>query len=214
MGLGERRSGMTDLQAFFAGVGGFVLLVMLGMLVVYFLPHSHPPLSSTATRMPSLRHGAELYRKKNGYYPGQRQSDKLVSKGGKYTGSELMAMAMYLVELAPDGPEGELRGGYDTYREEHIIRNYAGHPYTLSDYYRGKEAMAICYYVPRPDKEGLDRYVEADNAVYTDRAKGGDFRAFITRRCTREGKLYMPDFLLIAPGPDRKYFTADDITNF
>ena len=44
--------------------------------------------------------------------------------------------------------------------------------------------------------------------------KGGDFAEFI-RACFdgKLGRLDETDFLLIAPGADRKYFTEDDLTN-
>jgi len=194
-----------------------ILLALLAAFLIHLRGQAQiRPYSVTThsrVRVNSLEKGAELYRKKIGHYPGQRQVHQLASEGGMYTGSQLMAMAMYLIELTPEGPKGVLRGGYDIYKEEFITQNYPGYPYTLSDLMPGEGAMAICYYVRRPDKEGLDRFVEADNAVYTDRAKGGDFRAFIAERCMKGGN-YIHDFLLISPGPDRKYFTDDDITNF
>jgi len=207
--------GKTNVRTVLAGVCLVILLALLATFLIHLSDQAliHPLWINTRVRVQSLGRGADLYRKENGYYPGQREIDQLVSEGGKYTGSQLMAMAMYLIELTPEGPKGVLRGGYDTYKEEFITRNFPGYPYTLSDLMSRESAMAICYYVPRPDKEGVDRFVEADNAVYTDRAKGGNFRVFIAERCMKGGS-HIPDFLLISPGPDRKYFTDDDITNF
>lgn len=103
-------------------------------------------------------------------------------------------------------------GMYSPYKEAYLFTPPdTDRPNTLADGY--PRPMAVCYYYPRPDKAGLERYIEADNAAYTAGHKGGDFREFLRR--LHKKKRWRPDgqVLLIAPGLDRKYFTDDDITN-
>ncbi len=194
-----------------------IALILAGVttLLISLRPRVRYSINTVVRRqINALDKGAELYRKEYGLYPGQLLLDRLISEGGKYTGSEVLAMAVYGADLTGQGPKRPPQDVLLPFKAEHITWNYSGHPHTLSDGQPGKEAMAICYYVPRPGKDGEDRFVEADNAVYTDQARGGDFRTFISRPRYGGGKPYMRDFLLIAPRGDRKYFTDDDIANF
>jgi hypothetical protein len=80
--------------------------------------------------------------------------------------------------------------------------------------------MPICYYPSRPGTGGrppADQYAYDHNNVHTDdHCAPGDFHEFIEdpryddpARPVRDG-----EFLLIAPGADRRYFTQDDVVNY
>lgn len=94
---------------------------------------------------------------------------------------------------------------------------------------QAKGSMPVLYFPSRPGVDGLSQYEENDNAPFTagaahvnwrNRRDAGNpsFEAYITN--DKLGTIpsawpYNPDqFLLIAAGPDRKYGTIDDITNW
>ncbi|OQB86966.1 MAG: Type II secretion system protein G precursor [Planctomycetes bacterium ADurb.Bin126] len=136
------------------------------------------------------------------------------------------------------------RGGFDTYKDEFLVKDgkQPGSPndnykFFLSDGFPRQQAYAILYYPSVPGSENksdpntptVNNYRYEHNQPHTDflpvNAHGtatNQRTEFFTRAITDTrfgtGNLSKPyrynEFLLIAPGPDRKYFTADDIRNF
>jgi len=168
----------------------------------------------TRSRFSRLNAGAFAFEDDHEYLPGEKSLNQLITNGGRYTGSQILAACLFDYPIEQIGGSIKPRSYYAVYTDTSLFTLPEGkHPNTLAD--DTHEPMAICYYVARPGKTGLDRFVEGDNSVYTDAAKGGDFAEFLrTRSGNRLGRLDEMDFLLIAPGKDRKYFTEDDLTNW
>lgn len=200
-------------RAFPLGWIAAAIAVSIFTAVALYFPRPRPDRRAMA-RVTELRSGAWLYEDDHKHYPGSKSLDQLISHGGKYTGSQILAARLFHYPIEQiDGPV-KPQSHYAPYRETSLFTlPDRKHPNTLADGY-GKP-MAICYYVARPGKKGIDRFVEGDNRVYTDAAKGGDFAEFLRAPL---GDPLRPldemDCLLIAPGKDRKYFTEDDLTNW
>lgn len=162
----------------------------------------------TAARINELTDGARQYKMDTKYYPGQTTESWGSGTDGQLTGSQVFTRAMFT-------HKGNFpASNYASYRREDLI-SADGREHVMSDRWPD-DPMPICYYPSRVNMSGLAQFVEADNAAHTDAHKGGDFHKFI--RDTRFGTSNLPhndgEFLLIAPGLDRKYFTDDDIVNF
>ncbi len=158
----------------------------------------------------AMHDAAENYRLDNKYYPGQKDIATIGSKEGMLTGSQALAKASFTTRREGRFPVTH----YADYKDSALI-TADGREHVLSDRWPEKP-MPICYYPCRFGVRGLAQYVEADNAAHTDAHKGGDFHEFIRdTQYEDEDVPYRPGhFLIIAPGPDRKYFTKDDIVNF
>ena len=91
------------------------------------------------------------------------------------------------------------------------------------------KSMPILYFVARPGQAGVSNIYRAqDNlnmgGTYPDAAMLADFHEKITRVVpdswsgnyddARTQPYKQDSFILITPGPDREWFTGDDITNF
>lgn len=166
----------------------------------------------TRTRIAELSDGCYRYKQDYKYYPGQARPAEIGGGEGQSSGAQILARAMFTkVEY-----NGEVRHGvsnYATYREDELL-DADGIRGLISDMYP-HDPMPILYYPSRIAVSGMAQYVEADNAVHTDAHKGGDFHEFIKdKRFGTDHPQMDGEFLLIAPGADRKYFTEDDLTNW
>lgn len=219
------------------GAPAFTLIEMLVVISIIMLlvAISLPGISAvmrqaqgtrTIGRINELKNGIDLYHKEIGAYPGQqykRRSWHEMPRGenGQWlTGSQWLARAMYTPLTAPDAEDDPLEAfptsAFCEYKEEHLFAD-DGREYTLSD--RFDKPMAICYYFSlRTERTTLDQYQGGINAPHTSGARGGKFEDFIADPTSPDPDHPRPynnnGYLLIAPGPDRKYFTDDDITNF
>ena len=165
----------------------------------------------------------------------------LNGSGGSKTGSQVLAASMYLFNVTnPTDTTQVPRGGFDTYKDEFLVKDgkqpgisATDRPFYLSDGFPRQQAYAILYYPAVPGSNNSS-YVSDSNPNYryehnqphTDflpvNADGTNqktkFFTTITDDRFGTGNLSKPFrynmFLLIAPGPDRKYFTSDDIKNF
>jgi len=162
----------------------------------------HEPVE-TYKRINELSDGCSVYKSDTKFFPGQQTLDWV----GRNSGAQVLARAMFT------GDGQWPTSYYAAYRAGDLI-DANGRRNVISDQY--DDPMPILYYPSRIGVSGVAQYVEADNAVHSDPHKGGDFQAFI--RDTRFGASDTPhmedEFLLIAPGDDRKYFTDDDIVNW
>lgn len=77
--------------------------------------------------------------------------------------------------------------------------------------YRYRNPRPILYYRARPRYEGTSLFEFDDNAVYCDPARGETAEAF-SKFLSSISRQTGTGFLLISAGPDRIYFTEDDIT--
>jgi len=166
------------------------------------------PRTKSANRVADLDAGLRWYKEDMKHFPGQLAPERIGSGKGQFTGAQILALAMF----SKDGTFP--RSNYALYKQTDLIEA-DGRQHVVGDEYWRNE-RPICYYPARLGVDGLAQYVEADNAAHTDPHKGGDFRAFI--RTHNSGSSSVPphpgEFLLIAPGDDRKYFTDDDVVNW
>jgi len=176
-----------------------------------------PPLSEaskirkTGVRMARLEQGATQYKREKYYFPGQAETAILGGNPGQLTGSQFLARVLF---TPPNGkyPDDFPQSGYAEFKPD-VLFTDGTRDNVISDGY--PDPMPICYYPARVTERGLKQYVYEDNAVHTRGREGGEFYEFI-RDANRLGEQpYKPDaFLLVAPGPDRRYFTDDDLTNW
>ncbi len=187
-----------------------IIALLMGILV----PSLSAILKSSAAtltraRMTAINRGLEQFsREHSGMYPGQIRPDRLDST----TGSQLLARALY-TQVDPDTGDADYpANAYDEYEKGNLL-DYKGHNDCMSDL-NGSRAMPICYYPSRKAYKGSkNQYKKSDNDELTDGSEGGSFSNAIenpeTGKAANDGA-----FLLIAPGPDRKYFNEDDVTNY
>jgi len=101
--------------------------------------------------------------------------------------------------------------------EEDMLSTIEGRANTFADTFKPDE-MAICYYVSRIGQTDLTQFVEGDNTAYTNSHTGTrTFADFITDKRISDDSTTpynTGEFLLIAPGLDRLYFTNDDLKNW
>lgn len=204
--------------------GGFTLVeLLMVMLIVSLLAAILMPtiISSMkliyATRcrakIATLEEGIIGYARDHNYYPGQDPTyvGQLAGDGGSFTGSRWLAKAMY---SDPDG-SGFKKSGYAPYKPDDSVYDEGSHTDTIADCFPADQVMPLCYYPSRIDvTDGdLDQYEEGDNSAYTTGHAGSvSFNTFITSQFG--GAVKDKEYLLVAPGVDRLFFTGDDIKNF
>lgn len=198
------------------GIGLMVAgtVAMTGVAILYVISGEMKVICTRGHyRIASLGDGAEAFKMDHGHYPGERAIGHLVGNGGKFTGSQILAARMFGYPLDRIGQNAQPRSEYSPYSETSLLTLPDGSfPGTLAD--GNPKPMAICYYIARPGKTGAERFVEADNIPYTHAAKGGDFLEYVRSMADKWNGSEDTRFLLLAPGPDRKYFTDDDVTRW
>ena len=207
-----------------------VVVAVVGIVVVSTIHVPWPPDGRTRQRIKTLEHGTYAYYEDTGrrYFPGQQYTGLLLGDGGKLTGSQYLARSLFTPRKGTYPADFKADPSYASFSKD-MIFTAGAYPETLSDGY--PDSMAICYYVSRPRTSvsnatnptaSLAQYKEADNAPYTNPPNQSKdsipFDDFITNPSFSTGATKIPfrdrEFLLIAPGRDRKYFTQDDCTNY
>jgi len=230
----DRPAGRAKSKAFTL-VELLTVIVIMGLLLSILVPSITAILrladaTKTTARISALSNGANAYKSDTQYYPGIRYENELTGSvpPGSYTGSQVLAATVFAYSYAdigsPNPPAGE---GYVSYKKDWLI-NYSERSNTLGDAF--PDQMPICYYPSRltgPGKETISysgshsvfstfRY--QDNDVYT--GTTGEQLDNFTKSIADERfpgsdmARREQDFLLIGPGPDRIYFTHDDVTNY
>jgi len=175
--------------------------------------------ANTNATIQSLSGGIQqYYTENNNVYPGQNVPSSFVY------GSHWLMRAMFTRKGATSvnysaAPAADFPlDAYVPIKAGLIQRSTSGTDYSnawLGDGY--PSPMAICYYPARLGGSGLSQYTENDNTTHTSGKTGGTFSDFIkdTRLDTGGNTPYRSgQYLLIAPGSDRKYFTRDDVRNW
>ncbi len=158
--------------------------------------------------------------------------------GWRLTGTQWLSLSVF---TDPDGNSRDFpEAAYMDYRDGMFMDpgDVAGLEGTIADTF--PDPLPVCYYPCRrmhtgktADGDEYRQYQLTDNEAYTDDHDGGsfsqaDFSTFIAPPAYGETEpngrpIVDPNatppykdgqFLLIAPGRDRQYFTNDDITNF
>lgn len=188
-----------------------VVIAIIGTLVGLLVPAVTKALdiaadSRTRARIHSIAQAVHQYKADLGYFPGQHPDDDLNNGGSAFLGQALFADVDTPSEKYLAYEEGIMATDNDWGPQ--------GYPqFTLVD--GTDDQMAICYYPSAPGQTGLSQYNEDNNEQYTQDNTGGDFNDFIEDERFDGTRPYKSgEFLLIAPGRDREYFTNDDITNW
>ena len=215
------------------------VIIIIGLLAAILLPTVTSALKTgytaqSKTRVESLSRGAELYRSAYDLYPGQSTTLMGFLTAGTYSGSQVLAACMYNYDVANATPVP--RGGFDTYKDDFLqsLQVSAGtnpRPRSLADGFPSGKAWAILYFPSVPGVDPTDiqnHYKYEHNQVHTNFKPVNDSADAATQRTwfyntstgpivdTRFGnRPYRPsEYLIIAPGADRRYFTSDDVKNF
>jgi len=168
----------------------------------------------TQSYITALGIGTQRYEAEHEFFPGAGQ-DRLTLDNGTGTGSQLLAKALFTPKKNPT--EFPTNTAYCDFKPSYLA-TIAGKDDTLSEQV-DSNPLAICYY-PANKAVGYKgsiagQYSESHNNHYTNGNTGSEGFFDFIEDDRQIGKPYKSgEFLLIAPGKDRLYFTPDDVTNF
>lgn len=203
---------------------GILMPVVVGVMKLAVITKSQQ-------RVAILGVGTVAYQKDNGRYPGQDDWGKTqLGSPQLHTGSELLAMALF---SDPDGSNFP-KSNYAQYQPNDTLFTCTdvtpNRVNVISDCWPKGQTMPICYYPARLGETGVGMYHESDNNVFTDPKH--DSADTFTKSVTHPSLAAVPadpatgrlkidaspakmgQFILIAPGADRKYFSTDDLNNY
>jgi prepilin-type N-terminal cleavage/methylation domain-containing protein len=156
-------------------------------------------------RVSELATGVEAYRREYNYYPGQKDWATTATWSN---GSLKLAEALF----DPDG-NGTFEAKFAPLNEGDLLTINGG---GIWDRFHEDYPAAVCYYPARPGENTLAQFIANHNSAHTDSIS--DFNDYIRdTRFAGSGSTTPYNagkFLLIAPGKDRVYCTADDNRNF
>ena len=207
-----------------------VVVLIIGILIAILMPvialvMRNVTATKSQQRVLNLANGTVAYYKDNGIYPGQAGwgKDRLNDQTATgLTGSQLLAKALF---SDIDGT-GFPKSNYATYDTTTTLFTISSKPNTIGDCWPGNQVMAICYYPARLGETGVGMFHGGpaqnadDNWAYTTGNISGTFtfataiQAFPANGALPATPYKANQFIIIAPGPDRKYFNADDKNNF
>lgn len=221
---GGRGFTLIELLTVVAIIGLLVGMIVPTLRSIYVALHK----AATRVRIQNLDAGANQYRMLvtgNKYFPGQdyvnlsfptkfplKDMGTLKANPGKPIkgGSDLLAWCLFT------DPNGLFpTSAYGKYEEDMLddpAGTYSGVPFTVLDTYPDK--MPILYYVARKGVAGASQYVKDDNKVYltadNHKIDANSWTSFVGGTIPYNSG----QFLLIAPGKNRKYMDEDDIKNW
>jgi type II secretory pathway pseudopilin PulG len=201
-----------------------VVIAIIGMLIGILVPSIASALSSgygtrTLTHMRVLEGGIDAYHLDHRIYPGQDS----VRWGKQYRQINGLSATEHLVRcLFSDRSKDAFRDGWepvngyanvdeDLLDNEDGTRSRTGKPYVPLDGF--PKPLTITYWPSITYRDQTSRFDDNCNSGDLIKPKEGSFNDFIEDPQSDRPFGY-GRYLLIAPGPDRRYFTTDDITNF
>lgn len=236
----DRPAGRSKSRAFTL-VELLTVIVIIALLMSILVPSITAILSlahatKTAARISALSNGANAYKSDTQYYPGIRHENRLTGsvnpESPTYTGSQVLAATMFAylsyTDIGSANPSREEDKDYVTYNRNWLI-DHSNRRDTLGDAF--PDQMPICYYPSRltgPGKEAPPSGYSGSQQVFsTFRYKDNDaytgttgqqldkFTESIVDERFKDSDMARrgQDFLLIGPGPDKIYFTSDDVRN-
>ncbi len=211
-----------------------VVFMIISLLVTILLPTINSMLAARTNvrakaRISRLANGASQYQNEYDFYPGQEYPGLIDEGGGvgtTYSGSQILAAAVFGYDIEDSGGDNDILGtpepvtkwvSYEAGVLATLGPDADKRPHTISDGFANP--MAICYYPSQmTGGAGLSQFDEDANSVYTNDPYQGTETddEFDTRiqHSTLGGAVNAGGILLIAPGPDRLYFTKDDLKNW
>ena len=213
------------------------VIIIIGLLAAILLPTVTSALKTGygaqgKTRVESLSRGADLYKRDHGLYPGQSSTMLSSMSVQEFSGSQVMAACMYGYNLFDQFSTP--KGLYDTYKEDFLQQIPVGtipdRKRVLADGFPSGKAWAVLYFPSVPGTLASDWAAHFDynhNKVHTNFKPVNAHADETSQKVafsgpppsvivdTRVNMAYRASqFIIIAPGQDRKYFTSDDIRNF
>ncbi len=201
-----------------------IIGLLLSILVPAFWKMRESALTAaTAARIQGLADGAsQYYEKYRKVFPGTDAVSRAKLDNGIFTGSQMLALRLYGMD--DDGKYITGTRALVPYSEDELLAEVWGRQWTMVDPFG--DDMAILYYPARTaygivTTGGDSMYRFAENKDYfrdendklMDQAE--QFRNTVADMSSGgNGRPYRTTFVLISAGPDRTYFTADDVLNF
>jgi len=234
----QQRTAVTGDRFGFTLAEVLVVMLILGMLMGILMPvigvvQLKMQAARSKTRIAVIDRGVTSYKLANNMYPGQADFNKWQPPdgatdplpAGKYTGSQVVAAHLFgyydpaaadPYHNATESNPGASRTAYCPWQPGMLMHrdstNTAKRNYLSDDFSTPKP---IAYY-PSGNGAGKDEFRFSDNSVITGKTDI-IFWNYIkdTKYAGGEDRpVNHNDFLLIGPGPDRFYFTEDDVHNW
>jgi len=226
--IGQRGSPRTCRARGFTLIELMVVFMIISLLVTILLPTINSMLATRTNvrakaRISRLANGASSYQQEYDFYPGQEYPGVVDGGGGVgpfYSGSQILGAAMFGYDIGDIIGTPEPTNKWVSY-EAGILSTLGPdadeRPHTISDGFANP--MAICYYPSRmTGGNAKSQFREDANRVYTDDPYQGtgtnDTFSYRISHPQLSGVVNAGGILLIAPGPDRLYFTKDDLKNW
>ena len=209
-----------------------IVISIIIMLVSILMPSFNEVRRSiyatkSKARIAELATGIAAFQKEYNYYPGQDNWGDF-AKGDNVSGSSALADALF-----PEDEEDSTKriAKYAPLNDDDL-QEIDKVDDAIWDRFHPEDIMAIVYYPAQPGATDLGQFKEHHNNTHTDKhldnegwqypdednGPGDPFQKHIKDRRFKDDKSETPynagEFILIAPGKDRKYGTNFDCNNF